>query len=273
MATPTAPSPTDSPPAKPAPRKATNNARLGPIDKKQAGRRIVLYGPGGIGKTTLAAAAPGPVAFIDGDESLPRLREIGDVLVANGVHDWPTLLEFLRGNLDGVRTLVLDSATLAEEWVVAHTLRTVPVSQGVVATNVESYGYGKGYQYVYDTFLGLLSLLNEHSRAGRNVILVCHDCTATVPNPRGEDWQQYQPRLQSPSSGKGSIRLRVKEWADDVLFLGYDVEVGKDGVGRGRGSRTLYASELPAFMAKSRTASGSFPIDDTSGKVWNEFIK
>ena len=29
------------------------------------------------------------------------------------------------------------------------------------------------------------------------------------PNPAGEDWLRYEPRLQSPNSGKASIRLRV----------------------------------------------------------------
>ncbi|MCK4626278.1 MAG: AAA family ATPase [Phycisphaerae bacterium] len=37
------------------------------------GHRIGLFGPGGVGKTTLAATAPGPVAFIDLDDSLPIL--------------------------------------------------------------------------------------------------------------------------------------------------------------------------------------------------------
>ena len=41
-----------------------------------------------------------------------------------------------------------------------------------------------------------------HARGTRdNVILICHDCTATVPNPTGEDWLRYEPRLQSPGSG------------------------------------------------------------------------
>jgi len=65
-----------------------------------SGHRIVLYGPGGIGKTTLAAGLPGPVAFIDLDESLPRLRGqfevlglLGNILPVDGVTDWQTLID------------------------------------------------------------------------------------------------------------------------------------------------------------------------------------
>jgi len=120
--------------------------------------------------------------------------------------------------------------------------------------------------------LGLLGDLDNHVRAGRNIVLICHDCTATVPNPAGEDWLRYEPRLQSPASGKASIRLRVREWADHVLFLGYDINVSPDGKGRGHGTRTLYRSENPAWMAKSRTGSDPIPVNaDTN--IWGEIIK
>jgi hypothetical protein len=54
--------------------------------------------------------------------------------------------------------------------------------------------------------------------------------------------------------------LRVREWADHVLFLGYDVDVGKDGKGRGAGTRTIYTAELPHCMAKSRTTQTPVPL-------------
>jgi hypothetical protein len=152
---------------------------------------------------------------------------------------------------------------------VEHTLATVPHEKGHRVTRLEDYGFGKGYSHVYDTFLPLLGDLDAHARAGRNVILICHDCTATVPNPAGEDWIRYEPRLQSPASGKSSIRLRVREWADHVLFVGYDVAV-KDGKGSGSGSRTIYPSELPHCMAKSRTLSQPLPLSKFDLSLWNQ---
>ena len=141
------------------------------------------------------------------------------------------------------------------------------------AANVEGYGYGKGYGFVFDTFLPLLGDLDRHCRAGRHVVLICHDCTSTVPNPAGEDWLRFEPRLQSPNSGKASIRLRVREWADHVLFIGYDVAVDKDGKGRGAGTRTLYTAELPHFMAKSRTTQETIPLADDGAAVWEQIIR
>lgn len=241
-----------------------------------AGHRVVLYGPGGIGKTTLATLAPGPVVFFDLDDSLSRLRaSLGDKLpMIYQVTSWMEIRTALASEgWDAIQTIVIDSLTRAEELCVAHTLATVKHEKGHSVTSVEGYGYGKGYQHVFEVFLPLLGDLDRHCRAGRNVILICHDCTSTVPNPAGEDWLRYEPRLQSPGSGKASIRLRAKEWADHILFLGYDVEVDKDGKGRGEGTRTIYPRELPHCMAKSRTAREQIALTEGAGDFWEKIIR
>ena len=266
------------PPAPPAaqPRKAVQFGRVATT----TGHRVLLYGPGGIGKTTLAAQLPGPVAFIDLDESLPRLRSqfeeagrMANIMPVTGIHDWQTLREVIQSDgWDTVRSIVIDTGTRAEELAVAHTLEHT-LQDGKKASSIEGYGFGKGYGYVFDTFLPILGDLDRHARAGRNVVLVCHDCTSTVPNPAGEDWLRYEPRLQSPNSGKASIRLRVREWADHVLFIGYDVAVDKDGKGRGVGTRTMYTAELPHCMAKSRTTQETIPLANDGAEVWGQVIR
>lgn len=249
---------------------------FGPIHAG-GGHRVVLYGPGGIGKTTEAAIAPGPVAFFDLDDSLPRLQQSlagcdVDLRVVNGIETWDAMRAALHApGWDSISTIVIDSATKAEELAVAWTLQHVPHEKGTKVDSIEGYGYGKGFQHVYDTFLCLLGDLDQHVRAGRNVILVCHDCTATVPNPLGEDWIRYEPRLQSPASGKSSIRLRVREWCDHVLFFGYDIDV-KDGKGRGGGTRTVYPCELPHCMAKSRTLSDAIPLQKFDRSLWTRLF-
>lgn len=62
------------------------------------GHRIVCYGPGGIGKTTLCATAPPPVAFFDLDDSLsvlkPQLAGL-DVRPVNFDGSWMGMLNTL----------------------------------------------------------------------------------------------------------------------------------------------------------------------------------
>jgi len=254
---------------KPAgPRMPTQAAKVmfDPIPNSQ-GQRIAIYGPGGIGKTTLACTAPGPVAVGDLDGSLPILKPklVGlDVRVVSGLETWDNLRDAINApGWDAIKTLVIDTITRAEELAGAFTLATVPHEKGGLISRIEDYGYGKGYTHIYETFLPLLADLDRHCQAGRNVILVCHDCTAPVPNPMGEDYIRYEPRLQSPTSGKASIRLRVREWCDHLLYVGYDIDVKKgkgDKLGKAKGgqTRTIYPSELPHCMAKSRTLAEPF---------------
>lgn len=241
------------------------------------GHRVGMFGPGGIGKTTLAATAPGPVAFIDLDDSLPILRpSLGelDVRRVGGVAGWQDIRDALHSDgWDDVRTLVIDSATKAEELALEWTLRNVRHEKdGVVIRRIEDYGFGKGYQHAYETFLPLLSDLDQHVRAGRNVVLIMHDCTASVPNPKGEDYIRWEPRLQSPSSGKASIRLRVREWLDHLLYVGYDVESTKNGKAQGRGTRTIYPQEMPWCMAKSRTLADPVELVQFDTTLWNKLF-
>ena len=260
------------PARRPAPKPGVSFGTVRP----SSGHRVVLYGPGGIGKTTLASMAPGPLAFFDLDDSLAVLAgqfpEGLDLRPVAEASRWEGIRDALHADgWDEIRTIVIDSATKAEEiclrWVFDH----IKTDKGQKAERMEDYSYGKGYTHLYDTFLLLLGDLDQHVRAGRNVVLICHDCTSTVPNPRGEDWMRYEPRLQSPSSGKASIRLRVREWADHVLFFGYDIDVA-EGVGRSQGSRTVYTTEQPYCMAKSRTLDAEIQIAKHDGDLWAQLL-
>ncbi len=256
----------------PAPRKKVAFGGAGP-----QGHRIVLYGPGGIGKSTLSCLAPGPVAMFDLDESLPVLRPQlpnNDQVNRVVVRTWQEIRDTLHmDGWDEIKTVIIDSVTKAEELCAAWVIKNVKhEKKEVLIERLEDYGWGKGLSHVYDEFLSLLADLDAHVRAGRNIILIAHDCTATVPNPHGEDWLRYEPRLQSPASGKNSIRLKVREWADHVIFLGYDVSV-ESGKGQGSGTRTLYPCELPHCMAKSRTVDTVMPVTKNDPSIWTKIIK
>ncbi len=231
-------------------------------------RRVMIYGGGGIGKSTLASLAPKPV-FLDVEGSTDCI----DADRISGLRTWADLRACLQSNaLDDFKTIVIDSVTKAEEMAVEHTIATVKHEKGHKVDSLTGYGFGKGVEHVFDTFLPMLVDCDRHIRAGRNVVFVAHVCTTDVPNPFGEDFLQYQPRLQQTKKGNASIRSRVFEWCDHVLFIGYDV-ASHDGKGIGGGTRTIFTKEQPTHQAKVREMPG-FPVDirpyenEKDGSIW-----
>jgi len=257
---------------------AKKSVLFGKLEDDDEGHRIVLYGPGGIGKTTLACSLPGPVAFFDLDNSLKKLKRQLDErrLSANivpipNIKTWGDIRNALQGDgWDNIKTIIIDTATKAEEMAIAWMFENVK-NNGTPVSRLEDYGYKSGYRHLFDTYSLLLADLDAHTRAGRNVVLICHECAAKVPNPQGLDWIRYEPRL-SQDDKNCQLRLRVKEWADHVLAFLYDVNVEKGGKGQGSGTRTIYASELPTFMAKSRPAKGEFPVVEGEN-FWTNIIE
>lgn len=256
----------------------TKQYSLGRI-KPAAAQRIVIYGTGGIGKSTLACLAARkrrPIGYVDMENTLgllqDRLKEHGVadmVRPVDGIESWDDLRGALHAPIwDECQTIVIDSGSRAELLATAWTLANVPHEKGHRVSRIEDYGFGKGIQHTYDTFLFLLADLDAHVKAGRNVIVICHDVVNTVPNPTGEDYLRWEPKLQHPNSQKSSIRLAVKEWSDHLFFVGYDVGVNADGVAIGSGTRTIYPVELPWCMAKSRTIGQPMPYPDGDDTLW-----
>lgn len=239
-----------------------------PVGK--AAFKIAIYGTGGVGKTSLAMSAPSPVKFFDLDDSLGMLPETQGVEIINGVQSWQELLDALRQNdlWTGVKTIVIDTATKAEEMSLAH----VTSVRGF--QSIEDAGYGKGYKFHFENYLALFAELDRHNKAGRNTILICHDITQKVPNPAGIDYIRWSPRLQQ------NIADKMKEWCDHMFFVKYDFteaatkEKGALGPGKNSGgnTRTIYCVEESTFVAKSRTLRDPIPYVEGDVELWKQLF-
>jgi hypothetical protein len=175
----------------------------------------------------------------------------------------------LHGDVGEFGAVVVDSLTKLEEMARDFVIRTVPHEKGasVRITSIEDYGWGKGYMHIYEAMLLVLQDLDAIARQGKHVIVVCHELTEKVPNPAGEDFLQYQPRLQSPPK-QGKLRERVKEWVDHLIYIGFDRSVSKDGKATGGGSRTIYPTETATHWAKSRMLSDSVEYVKGEPDLW-----
>jgi hypothetical protein len=234
---------------------------------EQAAHRVVVYGPGGIGKTTLVASKPGRTLFVD-LEGGSRNMDVERI----HVQDFASVRRILTDAAitQPYDTVVVDTVTALEEVAKAHMLRTVPHEKGHMVNSIEGYGFGKGYQHLFDLVMLVVADLDRLCRSGKDVVLIAHDCVDNVPNPSGEDFIRYEPHIYTSKSGKASIRNRIVQWADHVLYLGYDVN-SKNGKAVGGGTRTIWAHERPDHLAKTRTITEpNIPWNDpTDTTIWS----
>lgn len=209
--------------------------------KQPRPQKVVIYGPEGIGKTTLAARFPDPL-FIDTEGGSSHL----DVARTQRPADWSELLELIAqvAAARPCKTLVVDTADWAEQLCVAHLLKKYR------QTSIEGFGYGKGYTYLAEEMGGFLKALNGVIEAGIHVVLTAHAKMRKqeLPDEAGafDRWELKLSRQAAPL---------VKEWADLLLFINYKtiLVAGENGHNKAQGgTRVIYTTHAPTYDAKNR---------------------
>lgn len=210
---------------------------------KKTALRTVIYGPEGIGKTTLASKFPDPL-FIDlenGSNQLDVMR-YGDEVVS--FEELIGIVDELLRDASICRTLVIDTADAAE------ILCTESLLNKYGKTGIEEFGYGKGYTYLMEDFNRLLKKLTELSKRGIHVVLLSHSQLKKFEQPDELGaYDRYELKLTK------KIAPLVKEWCDMLLFVNYKtiVERTQDNKFKASGGkRVIYTSHTPSWDAKNR---------------------
>lgn len=211
-------------------------------------KKVVIYGPEGIGKSTFASQFPDPV-FIDTEGSTNSM----DVARLPKPTSWQMLLEeiqYVKSHPNVCRTLVIDTIDWAESMCIQR------ICDQHKKSGIEDFGYGNGYVYVKEEMGRFLNRLTEVVEAGVNVVLTAHAQIRKFEQPDElGSYDRWELKLGKKTSSQTSPL--IKEWADMLLFANYKTfSIAVDDKGQKRkaqgGERVMYTSHHACWDAKNR---------------------
>lgn len=218
--------------------------------------KIVIAGPGKIGKTTFAATAPDSIGILleDGADAVdtqafPLAQSLADVYSA---------ISTLLNEEHSFKSLFVDSLDWLEPLVQQH------VCQQNGWKNIEAPGFAKGYVAAADEWRNFLNGM-EALRSQKNmaIILIAHDKIKRVEDPLSEGYDSHVLKLHDRTA---ALTL---EWADVVGYCGYKILTSKKDAGFGNmetkatttGERILHVQSHPAHCGGNRFSLKNMPLD------------
>jgi len=218
--------------------------------RREAPVRLLVYADGGVGKSTLGAAAPKPI-FLAPEDGLVNID-------ASAVDPSPTTWLDALAALDHIGTLNYETVVVDSlDWL--EPLCWAYVCIKGKKPDIEAFGYGKGYVAALDEWRIFLAKLSQLRAKGMNVVLIAHAVAKLFKNPEGDDFDRWTIKLHDKASGL------IKEWCDVVAFAQYETntyETNGKTKGISTGKRILRVQRSAAFDAKTRYAMpASIPLD------------
>lgn len=227
--------------------------------------RIIIYGSGGVGKTTFAASSNKPI-FISTEKGQGLLK-YDSFDVAKTYDEFNRNLTILATEDHEYKTLVIDTLDKLESLI----WDKVASENG--KNHISEFAYGKGYEHALKYFNELMVALDYLNVSKKmTIILLCHDVIKHFDAVDTEGFDYYTLDLHK------NVTPALYDWSDAVFFVRDKVVTKKtakgDFQGVGTGERVLLTEKRPTHLAKNRY---SLPYElpfrkEDSFKVFNDAL-
>lgn len=219
------------------------------------GKKILLYGRTGMGKSSLAAMAPRP-AFICPDKGLDDLDHPtgGEFNVVPGIDTFQDIRDATRdiGVWSDHDTVVYDTLTYIQNSpCVEHVVDNIKKEKGGKAKSITDFSYGKGYEHAYNQLLLLQKDMDALVEAGKNVIVLCQLAqTVKTDSTHGEYWYAH-PDLYDKKNAP--VVASWVAWASYIFKIDWaQVEIEEGKIGVSSDQHAVFTKPEFSFEAKTR---------------------
>lgn len=204
---------------------------------RKCGKRILLYGQEGSGKSTSFSKCEG-VVFIPTEDGLATI----DTKAFPKPSTWSQLLKYITDLTEGehsFKTVVIDTIDMA------HVLCVQYCCERDGKASIDDYGHGRGYGIVATEWRNLLIALEElRNKKDMNIGFTGHTKIKKFENPSSENYDRWELSVDS------RVAQLTKDWCDAVLFLHHEVYVKESKAYCG--DRALATSFDASYDAKNR---------------------
>jgi hypothetical protein len=212
--------------------------------KIKRAQRLVVYGPEGIGKSTLASLLPNPV-FTDVEHGTAALNVARTPTPASAEMCRKIVLD-LQHDPQGFLTYVVDTADWTERLFAAETCSLLNIS---ALGGQEDFGHS--YNKLEELFAKWLDSLTQLSLSrGIHIVLLAHSKIRKFEQPEEMGaYDRWETKLQKKTAAL------LKEWPDMLLFLSYKTLVRTEGKSKTKkgvgGNRVIRTTHHPCWDAKN----------------------
>jgi len=239
--------------------------------RSNAPYRVLIYGPGGVGKSTFCSKAK-DVYF------LPTEEGVNDIHVPQYKEQIRSLdivyrvLDKLLNARHPYKSVCLDSAGATESLIIEaieSRLKKSTNSKSPKSIQEMNDDFGSGYTAIANEWRDLLKKFDElRSKREINILLTAHSKREKVINLEGKDYDRFTLDLIGQKSSKV-----ITNWCDHVLFARQDVSVSNESKHKIlalSGALSIYTRGTAQWSAKTR---GEITWPERIPLSWDVFSK